>query len=390
MDIHGETELPELTETAKRVYAVATARPSISAQQICSDSHLDQFDVEFAVDGLCRLGLLRSAPNNPEHLIAVSPDSARLQVTGPLIRSVRQTQEQIDRINTRLLDLVPLYTAGARARLDPYESESISDLEVVRKVITELAATATSEVLTSQPGGPRPEEILAESMQRTEDLLARNVQMRTLYQHTAQFSQATVNYVDRITAGGAEVRTTATGFTRALIFDRQAAVISLKGHQAGALVVRNPSIVEFIAETFDRWWSQGTPFPTQYDRDQVITAASEVQQAITDLLIEGYSDRKIAQRVGLSLRTCQRHIAEIMRRIGAQNRLHAGYLLHDARLAPSRATRPGPGSKGMAALGEQVAPVAQRAGEVSATPQSPRILPSARSSGASDAVLAGQ
>jgi hypothetical protein len=43
----------------------------------------------------------------------------------------------------------------------------------------------------------------------------------------------------------------------------------------------------------------------------------------------GYDDKVVAKRLGISLRTFQRHLADIMRRIGARNRLHAGYLLRD-------------------------------------------------------------
>ncbi|MET8682320.1 winged helix-turn-helix transcriptional regulator [Streptomyces sp. NPDC004647] len=47
------------------------------------------------------------------------------------------------------------------------------------------------------------------------------------------------------------------------------------------------------------------------------------------------TDKQIAERLGMSLRSCQRHVATLMRELGARNRLHLGYLLH-AQQAPAR------------------------------------------------------
>ncbi|MER7521060.1 hypothetical protein [Streptomyces sp. NPDC126499] len=46
-----------------------------------------------------------------------------------------------------------------------------------------------------------------------------------------------------------------------------------------------------------------------------------------------YPDSHVmARRMGLSLRSCQRHVSDLMRTLGARNRLHAGYLLARAGL----------------------------------------------------------
>ncbi|MET8138271.1 hypothetical protein ABZV24_41390 [Streptomyces sp. NPDC005251] len=60
--------------------------------------------------------------------------------------------------------------------------------------------------------------------------------------------------------------------------------------------------------------------------------SAEVKQDITRLLVSGLDDRAIARRLGMGLRSCQRHIAEIMEQLGARSRLHAGYLIGRAGL----------------------------------------------------------
>jgi hypothetical protein len=72
-------------------------------------------------------------------------------------------------------------------------------------------------------------EVLREAMARTEGMLQRGVRMRTLYQHTAQYSPNTTAYVEIVSNLGAEVRTLGEGFMRMLAFDGEIVVIEPKG-----------------------------------------------------------------------------------------------------------------------------------------------------------------
>jgi hypothetical protein len=170
--------------------------------------------------------------------------------------------------------------------------------------------------------------VLNESLKRTDELLSRGVRMRTIYQHTARFSPPTVAYVEHITRLGAEVRTRGDGFMRLLIFDGQVAVIEVKDNPTAAVIVREPNVVAFMGTAFERAWCRAAEFQPGYDRTVVEQTSDEVRTAIIHLLVDGIEDKVIARRLGMSLRTCQRHISEIMRRLGAKNRLHAGYLIH--------------------------------------------------------------
>ncbi|WP_438312064.1 LuxR C-terminal-related transcriptional regulator [Streptomyces sp. HUAS TT3] len=62
-------------------------------------------------------------------------------------------------------------------------------------------------------------------------------------------------------------------------------------------------------------------------REAARSLSDELRQTLVRLLSEGLEDRAIARRLGMSERTCQRHIAEIMRVVGARSRFQAGYLL---------------------------------------------------------------
>jgi DNA-binding CsgD family transcriptional regulator len=56
------------------------------------------------------------------------------------------------------------------------------------------------------------------------------------------------------------------------------------------------------------------------------------------LLIEGYPDKQIALRLGISERSLQSHIAYMKRELGAQNRMQMGYLWGKAKGTSARST----------------------------------------------------
>ncbi|MEV5932248.1 helix-turn-helix transcriptional regulator [Streptomyces sp. NPDC052079] len=64
----------------------------------------------------------------------------------------------------------------------------------------------------------------------------------------------------------------------------------------------------------------------------MVAVSDDLKRTLLRLFVEGHEDKVIAKRLGISLRTYQRHLSEIMKRMGARNRPHAGYLVHKLRL----------------------------------------------------------
>jgi DNA-binding CsgD family transcriptional regulator len=341
VDTGNAEEIPRLTEAASRTYAWAVTQRSISPEKTHRELGLDDNDADKALRLLKRLGLLRTGADDNRQLVAVPPQSARLQVLGPLLRDMQLAQERIDQIQDDLNALVPAYEDGVGQGTGRHDVEQIVDPDVVRRIIVELLAGARTEVLAAEPGGGLSPELAVDSLTHADDVLRRGVRLRAVLQHTAQFNQGTIAYVERVSALGARVRTTAAGLGRLLVVDATTAVLPLTGQRPGIAVVHDPSVMEFVVDCFERSWTGATDFPLQYSKAQAVTAAADVRQAIVKLLVEGENDKRIAERVGLSLRSCQRHIAEIMKDLGARNRLHAGFLLHYRLSLPQRTSPDG-------------------------------------------------
>ncbi|MCH0538542.1 helix-turn-helix transcriptional regulator [Streptomyces sp. MUM 203J] len=314
---------PQLGEEADRLYCFLTENPGATPESAAGALGLPVAAIGDAVRSLRELGLLTNGPSGAESLVCYPVDFARLKVVNPLQQELNRVQGMIDRLRA---DLTELDNSAPRAPCGPV-LQVVPELSDVRRLITGLAGDCQEEVLASQPGGARAEEVLEESMERTVALLERGVAMRTLYQHTARFSGVTTSYVERVTPLGAEVRTLPGGFPRCIVFDRTTAIMPLLGSNDGAVVVADAHVVGFILEAFNRAWGAASPFSPEGGRPDREAATSEVRRMIVALLLQGESDKRIAQVMGISLRNCQRHISNIMKGIGARNRLHAGYLL---------------------------------------------------------------
>ncbi|MFC9586090.1 LuxR C-terminal-related transcriptional regulator [Streptomyces yangpuensis] len=317
----------ELSPAARRLYAYAVERHAFHADEAARALGVR---AAAAITELAAAHLLQRAPGGgPDRWSAVAPRAAAARALAPLALLVRETHDEMDRLRGRLEALVPAYEAGTAHRdlSGAGRLELVTDLGAVRGLIAELAAACEQELLTSQPGGGRPPETLEESIGRDESLLTRGVRMRTIYQHTARYSRPTAAYVERVTALGAQVRTLGDGLMRMLVFDGRTGLMSVPDRSGAALVVREPSVVHFMTAAFERSWLGAEPFPTSVSPEAARSISDELRQTIVRLLSEGLEDKVIARRLGMSERTCQRHIAEIMRAVGAKSRFQAGYLL---------------------------------------------------------------
>ncbi|MFC5220528.1 LuxR C-terminal-related transcriptional regulator [Streptomyces coerulescens] len=324
---------PTLSDEARLVYQfLAEVQDGASPDDVRRGTNLSADRLDQAVDRLTTLKLLCESSQRAGTLRALPPDSARMQLVWPIVRELNRRRREVDAIREVFSELSQVYESASlhAARTSPLEV--VRDLDSVRRTITQLAAEAAEEVITAQPGGARSAETLKESLERTDELLGRGVRLRTLYQHPARFNTVTTEFVRHVTALGAEVRTQSDGFMRLLLFDGEVAVTSLRDDRCGALIVRDPHMIDFMRTTFEQAWSRATPFAPEYDPAIVDRTLDDTKTAIAQLLVEGLEDKVIARRLGISLRTCQRHISDIMRRLGAKNRLHLGYLLHSRRI----------------------------------------------------------
>jgi DNA-binding CsgD family transcriptional regulator len=237
-------------------------------------------------------------------------------------------------IHSLLTSLIPLYEEGSLRRRLPGAVEPLADPDTVNRVSTELAANCRNEMLDARPGGARGDDEPSDLFARDKEMLHRGVRMCVLYQHGAHFHPATMEYAEFIMGQGAAVRTVVGGLQRMSIFDREHALIPLRPNDTtayeppGSVLVRDPSTVTFIVRDFEASWQAAQPFGDAQRKESLRLLSDKTKRVLLQMLVEGASDQAVARTLGLSVRTCQRHVAEVMRRLSAKNRLQMGYLVH--------------------------------------------------------------
>ncbi|MEU7075139.1 hypothetical protein AB0B30_19390 [Streptomyces narbonensis] len=329
-------EIPRLDARAVAVFAYVLERGSLARRSpdVLPAVGLNQEEVEAACRTLQRLRLLRPAPGRPEELIPVSPDAAAAEVVGPLEAELARAAVRAQSLRDELRSLMPHYRAAQREQGRREGFDVLPDMASASAMLTEESTRCREEVFSIQPGGGRAPHRLEDAVERDVAMLGRGVRMRTLYQHSARASLSTQGYVERLTEAGAEYRTAAELPDRAVVFDRSVAFLPRRadgGTGEGAVLVRDPDVVAYLCRVFEQHWSAATPF-----RGTSGAAYKEVgpslRRALVGLLAEGAKDEVIARRMGMSLRTCRRHIAELMEELGAESRFQGGALAERAGL----------------------------------------------------------
>lgn len=198
--------------------------------------------------------------------------------------------------------------------------------EAIGPFLAALVSECEEELLTAQPQTGRDAHSLASAALRDTAALERGVKMRTLYQHAARRSSITHKYVAAVTSRGAEVRTLDEFFNRMIIVDRRIVVIPGQEDLRVAIAIREPSLVAYLVDIFDRTWERARPF-TDRDSTMLKSIATEQRAMTIRMLIEGHADPVSAKRLGVSPRTYAGYVADLKAEYQAETRFQLGYTM---------------------------------------------------------------
>lgn len=213
--------------------------------------------------------------------------------------------------------------------------------ESINPYLTALVSEAEEELLTAQPQAARSAKSVAEAAVRDVAALKRGLSMRTIYQHSARRHSATHKYVAQVTEHGAEVRTLDEFFNRMIVVDRRVALIPAADSLATAVVVREPAIVAYLVDVFERAFARGRAFSS--GEQKVMQEIATEQRSMTiRMLIEGHADAVSAKRLGVSPRTYAGYVADLKDEYEAESRFQLGYIMGQLGIAGQDSDTPPP------------------------------------------------
>lgn len=323
---NSSSEFAELDDLSAAAYGAAVEFGRFDRADIAERLSLTTPEVDRVEHVLRLLHLLHPMPGDPDVLVPVGPDVAAADLVGSAEHQIRDLQQAVTDVRSKLLSLMPRYFEGRRMRNRLEAFDVISDKDTIQSMINHLTQQCRKELLTVQPGGARSSPALASARQRALNTLDRGVRIRTIYQHTARSDLATRSYVRDISAEGAEVRTADELIDRMIIYDRETVFLPERKSASktpGAAIVREPTLVAFLCAVFEHLWDGATPFNP--DSQSTSSGTDDLRASIIRLMAKGYKDEMVARRLGMSVRTCRRHISEITEQLEATSRFQAGF-----------------------------------------------------------------
>lgn len=194
----------------------------------------------------------------------------------------------------------------------------------VRERLAALAAGCTRTLWSFQPGAIASPAAADAARPLDEETLARGIEMRTIYLDSVRNDMPTLEYVDWLTALGAEIRTVPALPMRMLIVDEEFAVFPIHPDDtgAGAVVTSNPSIILSLSLLFREQWRGASELCHRRPR-RAGPFNAQTMQAI-ELWHQGHTHESVARRMGVSVRTVYRYSDTVKRILGANSAFQAG------------------------------------------------------------------
>jgi DNA-binding NarL/FixJ family response regulator len=310
-----------LTPTQERVYrAVLTlfhARPESVATRLGIAENV----VADALRSLHSAGLVRRDSGDGDEYVPVPPDVA----FGPLLL---RGQESLESARSGVYALLDQYRQTTRRRDATRLIEVITGAAAIRHQVISLQLGARDELRWFCRAG----HIALPSADNTEefDALARGVRYRVLYE-TALIEEP--GMIESVAAGvrlGEQARATASLPIRLMIADGSVALCPLVQHtgdgaEPTAALVHDSSLLGALVALFESYWERSSPLRVGEPDPPGSAALPPEERQLLSLLVGGVSDKAVATQLGVSQRTVQRRIYDLMRRAGAHTRMQLAW-----------------------------------------------------------------
>ncbi|MFE0645689.1 LuxR C-terminal-related transcriptional regulator [Streptomyces sp. NPDC058877] len=284
--------------------------------------------MDFLVDrGLVRPNAVRPMPASPEVALArvLEREEASLRRR---LEELREGRFVLAALSENLMAMQATGGGALGVTLLENEAEVVSALEGA-------AARARKEVLSMHPGAPLSAAMLADSMERNQQVLERGVAMRSIHLDCMVRIPYGRAHLMNLQEAGAEVRVASVLPLRLIVVDGvlgYASTLPREGRFA-ALEFKGPELVHVLVQIFEHCWVHGAVVPPigesvgRGPREGVEAAGSELderERALVRMLAEGHKDEAIARCLGVSSRTLRRLMTDVMERLEADSRFQAG------------------------------------------------------------------
>ncbi|MFF1614705.1 LuxR C-terminal-related transcriptional regulator [Amycolatopsis sp. NPDC058278] len=310
----GAFSMPEPDPEAELYRYAARCGRITSVDTAAAHLGLPADTVQAAAARLVELHLLRTAADGG--LVPREPEAAAELVVTPLERAMYERRELADRLRERIDGITRAPAGVTGAALDRLEG-----IAEIRGLVKLAAEVCRDELVVLHPG-EAADDLVDELLDACYSVLGDGVGVRLVCPHRSRAGYAARARLTQLAGRGARIRTLSRVPQAAVVFDRSLAV-TLDVADLSARRVRDQGMVRFLLGLFDQLWDGATPYAAE-DQGYSGEIAHDLQQTIARLMAQGLTDEVVARRLGMSVRTCRRHIAAMLQNLDAVSRFQAG------------------------------------------------------------------
>ncbi|MER5637904.1 LuxR C-terminal-related transcriptional regulator [Kitasatospora sp. NPDC002227] len=313
-----------LDPAAERVYRAMLAFPGVGVAELADATLLTEHQVRDGLDLLGDLALLRASREQTGMLRPVSEQRAMAILIERQAAELEARRAQLE-VNRNALSS----RLARDARTPPTGQAGIERLlgmDAVQDRLEELMTAAATEVLNILPGGPQTAASLAAARPVNQDLAARGLELRCIYQDSMRADRLNLNYAHWLQDLGVRIRTTPLVPPRMILIDRAIAVVPIEPQDStrGAALLREPGVLASLFALFEQTWHTATDLDTPKAAEPGQDTPTPAELELLKMVASGITDQAAANRLGISLRTVRRRMEDLMNRLEATSRFEAG------------------------------------------------------------------
>ncbi|MEY9964228.1 DNA-binding CsgD family transcriptional regulator/sugar-specific transcriptional regulator TrmB [Streptacidiphilus sp. MAP12-16] len=316
----------------EEIYRLLIARPNSGADELAALTDLAPAVVDRILTSLVGSGLAAARET------ATAAGCTTVFTAAPpavaLGSMLRQRRDDLRAAEIDLLALVEQHRATGNDYASDGVIEVITDVDAVRRRFAQIQDSARSEVRSMMVANLSV--VPHRQNQAGYDGLRRGVVYRVILQREALLAPGMVGEVIAGIAQGQQVRIADLVPVKMVIVDRDLAMVPLHSNQntaAASILVHASGLLDMLVAFFEMSWERAYPMSANTVGDDAGAhrpgEIDELDARVLALVLAGLTDQAAARQLGLSRRTVQRRIGQLMARAGVTTRVQLGW--HAAR-----------------------------------------------------------
>jgi predicted transcriptional regulator/DNA-binding CsgD family transcriptional regulator len=305
-------------ECDERVYRAVLRSPGVTVEMLAARLEVSVEDVVRSARKLVKGRLIR---RRGDGLAGLRPDVAISALVREAESELARRREELDHMEATIAQFMHDHVLGEQDRGAPPGLEVVTGWDEVNRLVRELMADPVVEVLgmLNPPMGPTPFPGVPSG---SAELARRQLPSRTLCAAALLDPQEpgweAVEAARRVSS----VRVSARLPMKMMLVPGRAALLPMDWERQRpdeVLVVRSPALLCALLTIFNLLWERAGPI------DRVTAGAIHgADDALLQLLADGLQDEAVADKLGVSVRTVRRRVADLLEDLGARTRFQAG------------------------------------------------------------------